>query len=283
MPGPLKSPSLNNAAKALMNKKNQKLRIALDNLYEKYNRGEFIAPDPLQFLAAYPDGADREIVGFICATLAFGAVGQIVKTIEIVLSRLPSPVEFLRNSSEKELALAFKHFRYRFVSGEQLSAFLWAVKSLRERHGSLNAALLAHYAGADATVMPALSGFMHELSSASRTTRNYLMPQPSKGGTCKRLHLYLRWMIRQDTVDPGGWNGIPPSKLIVPLDTHMFRICTQLGFTDCKTANGRRAEEVTAAFRRICPEDPVRYDFTLTRFGIRKDLDIEDLFSEWLS
>lgn len=265
-----------------MTERRQKLDLALEDLYEKYNRAEYVAPDPLQFLAAYPDPADREVAGFICAMFAFGAVGQIVKTLDIVLRRLPSPAGFLAYAHAEELSLMFKDFRYRFVDGVQLSALLLAMKSLRETHGSLNAALVSHYIESDDTIMPALSGFMRELSSISQNKRNYLMPQPLKGGTCKRLHLYLRWMIRQDAVDPGGWQGVPPSKLIVPLDTHMSRICTQLGFTNRKTANGRRAEEVTAAFREICPEDPVRYDFTLTRFGIRKDLDVKDLFSEWL-
>jgi len=94
----------------------------------------------------------------------------------------------------------------------------------------------------------------------------------TRGSACKRLLMYLRWMVRKDEVDPGGWEGIPPSKLLVPVDTHMHRIARKLRFTRRKQANLATVREITAAFRKIVPDDPARYDFTLTRFGIRKDL-----------
>ena len=99
----------------------------------------------------------------------------------------------------------------------------------------------------------------------------FLLPFPEKGSACKRLNLFLRWMVRKDRVDPGGWDGVPASKLIVPLDTHMYGITRGLGFTERKSADLRTAIEATAAFRKIAPRDPVRYDFALTRPGIRRD------------
>ena len=107
------------------------------------------------------------------------------------------------------------------------------------------------------------------------------MPDPSKGSACKRLALYLRWMVRNDEVDPGGWKMVDPSALLIPLDTHMFNICTTLGLCSRKAADGRSAIEITEAFKKVCPEDPVRYDFALTRFGIRSDMKLEDLFINW--
>ena len=98
------------------------------------------------------------------------------------------------------------------------------------------------------------------------------MPWPSRGSACKRLNLYLRWMIRSDEVDPGGWSGVHPRKLIVPLDTHMHRIGREWGFTRRKAADMKTALEITEAFRSINELDPVKYDFALTRTGIRKDV-----------
>lgn len=109
----------------------------------------------------------------------------------------------------------------------------------------------------------------------SETPRDpgHLIAIPCRGSACKRLHLFLRWMIRKDRVDPGGWEDIHPAGLIVPLDVHMHRICVNLGMTERKQPNLKTALEVTAAFKTVAPNDPVRYDFVLSRFGIRKDLD----------
>ena len=98
----------------------------------------------------------------------------------------------------------------------------------------------------------------------------HLVPIPEKGSAAKRLHLFMRWMIRKDAVDPGGWDDLSPSRLIVPVDVHMHRICTHLAFTQKKQANLKTAVEVTQCFRKIMPQDPVKYDFALTRIGIEQ-------------
>ena len=95
----------------------------------------------------------------------------------------------------------------------------------------------------------------------------------------KRLNLFLRWMVRRDEVDPGGWDRVSPSQLMIPLDIHMHRISRKLGFTERKQADIRTVIEVTDAFRKISPEDPAKYDFVLTRFGIREEMDPNDLLS----
>ena len=98
----------------------------------------------------------------------------------------------------------------------------------------------------------------------------HLLSDPARGSTCKRLHLYLRWMVRTDAVDPGGWTAVRPAQLLVPVDVHMHRIGRALGFTRRAQPSGRATEDITAAFRRLSPDDPVRYDFALTRLGIRE-------------
>jgi uncharacterized protein (TIGR02757 family) len=125
----------------------------------------------------------------------------------------------------------------------------------------------------DETVLPALGEFAEELRSLGGLGDCHLLPRPERGSACKRLNLYLRWMVRQDQVDPGGWEGVSPARLVVPLDTHMRRLCAAMGFTRRSCAGMRAALEATARFREIAPEDPVRYDFALTRLGIRPDCD----------
>ena len=149
---------------------------------------------------------------------------------------------------------------------------LFSAKRVIERYGSLQACFAAGLNGDD-TVLPALSSFTKELALSGGLS-NGLLPSPAGGSACKRLNLFLRWMVRRDDVDPGGWDGVPASKLIVPLDTHMHRIGLALGLTGRRQADLRTAAEITAAFRAIAPDDPVRYDFALTRLGIRDDLDL---------
>jgi len=142
----------------------------------------------------------------------------------------------------------------------------------RASRSSLN--FVAGFASEDETVLPALRKLVSQLHAGSDRRRNSLLPSVCSGGACKRLHLYLRWMVRRDKVDPGGWDGVPAGKLIVPVDTHMHRIALAMGWTRRRRADLRAALEITRAFRAIAPADPVRYDFALTRLGIRQDTDM---------
>jgi uncharacterized protein (TIGR02757 family) len=245
----------------------------LDELYVRYNRREFVHPDPLEFLYDYEDVRDREIVGLVASSLAYGRVAQILKSISSVFKRMPSPSEFLRRTSRESLFTIFKDFKYRFTTGEELSTMLFGIKRVIDRYGSLYACFKT-YLNDDETILPALSAFVQELTSGTNGRRNSLLPSPTKGSACKRLHLFLRWMVRRDDVDPGGWDNISASKLIVPVDTHMHRICSALKLTHRKQADTCTAAEITTAFRTIAPDDPVKYDFALTRLGIRDDTDL---------
>jgi uncharacterized protein (TIGR02757 family) len=137
-----------------------------------------------------------------------------------------------------------------------------------EHHGSLRACFVSGLSLEDENVLPALTVFVNELRADSRREMNFLLPSPRRGSACKRLNLYLRWMVRRDAVDPGLWTPLPASKLIIPLDTHMHRIAIEWGLTQRKQGDMRTALEITEAFRKVAPDDPVRYDFCLTRLGI---------------
>lgn len=250
-------------------------REGLDELYRLYNRRGFVHPDPLECLYGYDDLRDREVAGLIASSLAYGRVAQILKSTACILERMhPSPFAFLQSGSPNSLLSNFAGFKHRFTTGEELASMLWAVKCVIKRHGSLYACFMAYLNNDDDTVLPALSALVRDLQVHGSGKKNSLLPSPDRGSACKRLNLFLRWMVRQDNVDPGGWLMVPMCKLIVPLDTHMHRICLRLGLTRRRQADMRTAIDITSAFRQIIPEDPVRYDFALTRLGIREDADL---------
>jgi uncharacterized protein (TIGR02757 family) len=245
----------------------------LEALRERYNRREYVIPDPLQFLYNYERADDREVAGILASSLAFGNVTQIVNSISTVLELLGPPAAGIRSRGRNELRSMLESFKHRYVTGVEVADLLYGASQLMDCYGSLCACFKAGLDSQADTLLPATTKFVAALRRESGG-RSYLIPSPNDGSACKRLNLYLRWMVRRDDVDPGGWD-VDASKLVVPLDTHMHRLGLALGLTRRRTADLKAAEEVTAAFRAMAPEDPVRYDFALTRLGIRSDTDIE--------
>lgn len=254
-------------------------RDAFEDLYRRLNRRCFVEPDPLQFLYDYPKIWDRELIALVASALAYGRVAQILKSVSSVRDILgPSPHGFLMDVSRGTLAKALSGFRHRFSTGEDVADLLWSARNIIRDYGSLEACFSSGLSPGDDSVLPALTSFVRLLRASLRRD-GFLLARPEKGSACKRWHLFLRWMVREDEVDPGGWRGVPPSMLIIPLDTHMHRIGLRLGCTLRKQADARTAMELTEMFRQIAPKDPVRYDFCLTRLGIRTDVDPEEFFS----
>jgi uncharacterized protein (TIGR02757 family) len=254
-------------------------RAALEGLYRRLNRRCFVEPDPLQFLYGYPDIRDRELAALVASALAYGRVAGILKSVSLVLEILgPSPHAFLMSASRRRLLEGLSGFRHRFSTGEDVADLLWSARDVIRSCGSLEACFLSGLSPSHDSVLPALSSFVGSLR-ASGGRDGFLLARPEKGSACKRWHLFLRWMVRRDEVDPGGWNRVPPSMLIVPLDTHMHRIGARLGGTSRRQADAKAAMEVTDMFRLIAPDDPVRYDFCLTRLGIRSDADPDEFFN----
>ncbi|MFH1130028.1 MAG: TIGR02757 family protein [Pseudomonadota bacterium] len=248
--------------------------IILEKLYAKYNQRKYVHPDPLEFLYNYEKLRDREIVALVASSLAYGRVVQILRSVSFVLDKMKSPTQFLAKHSAKDLRKIFFGFKHRFTTGDQLAAMLFAAKRMIGHHGSLGGCFVSKMKGKDETVVFALNEFCKELVELSGANCGNLIPDVSKGSACKRMNLFLRWMVRKDNVDPGGWDEMPRSKLIVPLDTHMYKIGRALGFTVRKNADMRTAIEVTKGFAEFSPDDPVRYDFSLTRLGIRENQDL---------
>ena len=255
-------------------------RAELERLYRTFNRREYVDPDPVGFLYGFDDLRDREVVGIVAASLAYGRVRQILASVARAIHPLgPSPAEYLAVTAPAALLEALDGFKHRFTTGEEVAALLLAVRGIQERSGSVGERFATLMNVSDDTVVPALGRLVGELRCGSFCDMRSVLPVPERGSACKRLHLFLRWMVRSDEVDPGGWDAISPSKLVVPLDTHMHRIARAFGFTDRAQPNLGTALEITDALRRFCPEDPVKYDFAITRLGIRNDVTLESVLS----
>lgn len=253
------------------------LRAPLDDLYASLSRPEFIAPDPLELVVSYPHVADREIAGLIAACLAFGNVKQIVRNAGAVLTRMREPAAFLRNESPQSIERAFVGFQHRYADARSLARLLAGARRALIEFGSIGDCFAACTRSEDDSVLSPLTRLIAFMDDGAG--RNCLLPRPELGSACKRLHLYLRWMVRNDAVDPGGWKHVDPKMLVVPLDTHMRQMAVALGLTRRRDAGLRTALEITQAFRQIAPEDPVRYDFCLTRLGIRNELSPESFIA----
>ncbi len=250
----------------------EQLAPHLEDIFRRFHRKAYIHPDPLEFLYRWKDVKEREIVGLVASSLAYGRVLQILKSVSVVLDTMgPSPYRYVTRTPLKIMAKDFSAFRHRFADGCHLSALLFGIGRVIRKFGSIEACLAQGMAtcGSDPW-----SGLVHlyEQLTCGRKPLGHLLADPHKTSACKRLHLYLRWMVRSDAIDPGGWRCISPASLIVPLDTHMFAIGRRLGFTRRRQADRGAALEITDGFRAICPCDPVRFDFSLSRLGIRQEL-----------
>jgi uncharacterized protein (TIGR02757 family) len=259
----------------------ERFRKTLDQLYDTYNRRELVTPDPLQFLYGYDALRDREIVGLIASSLAYGRVAQIIRSIEGVLAIMgASPYEFIMETENQRCQSLFQGFCHRFAKTDALCALLSGVKQVINRFGSIERCVSEGLRPEHETLHPAMVYFAGHLLTGERSP-GHLLSLPWKKSACKRLNLFLRWMVRKDQVDPGGWETIPREKLIVPLDTHIHQISLALGLTGRSDAGLATALEITTNFRKINLQDPVRYDFVLSRFGIRQDMNRVDLIREF--
>jgi uncharacterized protein (TIGR02757 family) len=258
---------------------NADLRSRLEALYHDYN-GPDTAIDPVQIVRRYRERADQEVVGFCAAALAFGRVASVLNSIETLTRILgPSPAEFIRGFDPSGPHPELRAMVHRWTRGRDLVALLWILRQMFEKSGSVERFFLEGYVPDDPDVGGALDSFSRralalDLHAAygsripPRAGVCYFFPRASAGSACKRLNLYLRWMVRRDEVDLGVWTTLPAGKLVVPLDTHVIRLGRCLRLTHYTSPGWRMAAEITASLRAIDPEDPVRFDFSLCHVGM---------------
>jgi uncharacterized protein (TIGR02757 family) len=254
------------------------LKPALDRLYASFNYPDSAA-DPIQIVRRYPRLDDREIVAFVAAGLAFGRVASVLASIEAVCRVMgPSPAAFLRTFDPARDGHALRALGHRWTRGEDFVALLWILKCLLDAHGSLERCFAEGHRADAEDVGPAIDAFSERARAIDcrpaygrrpkRPGVLYFWSRPSAGSACKRMNLFLRWMVRQDAIDPGGWTSISRRHLIVPLDTHTIRTGRCLRLTRRVTPGWKMAVDITAALRTLDPEDPVRYDFALCHLGM---------------
>jgi uncharacterized protein (TIGR02757 family) len=257
----------------------EQTKALLEKLYARYNHRQFVPPDPLQFVYRFPDRRDAEIAAFLSAALAYGRVRQIECSLTQLLDRMDgAPHAFTSHFSDARRA-KLRSFKHRFTTGDDISDLLDLFRRVLNDYGDLESFFARGCRADQPNVLPALSTFCDSLSQMHADSHdgqvsgglNYLLSSPSRGSASKRLHLFLRWMVRRDEVDLGLWRCVDKAKLIVPVDVHMVRLCRILGLHDDKSTSLRTALKITASFAEMEPSDPVKYDFALSRIGILED------------
>lgn len=277
----------------------EKLSRALNQIYAEYHRPDFLSSDPLEYVHQYQDPWDQEVVAILAAVLAYGNRIQIRASIERVLKVLEEisggPASFIRTQAlrtdlrEPHLERVFEPLYHRFNTGRDLRTLFALIAMSWKTHGSVGAHFLSGLHSEAPSISAALDRLMETWKTQARDlpeplraepSFSYLLTAPRDGSACKRWCMLLRWMGRRDGLDVGLWapgsplwpehaaQGIRASQLIFPLDTHTWRIAQKLKLTRRKTLNWRTAEEVTERFKDFCPEDPVKYDFSLCRTGM---------------
>ena len=255
------------------------LRPRLERLYDDYNR-EDAAADPIQIVRRYTRRDDQEVVGFCAAALAFGRVASVLNTVE-TLTRVmgPEPAAYVRTFDPGGPHPELRAMVHRWTRGADIMALLWVLRQMLDRSGSVEGFFLDGYDPGAVDLGDALDSFsrramaldlrsVYGRRAPKRTGVCYFFPRPSAGSGCKRLNLFLRWMVRRDAVDLGVWTRVPAAKLIVPLDTHVIRLGRCLQLTRYTSPGWRMAAEITASLRAIDPVDPVRFDFSLCHVGM---------------
>ncbi|MCI0469790.1 MAG: TIGR02757 family protein [Nitrospirae bacterium] len=255
------------------------IKRRLERFYSEFDFAGRINHDPIEFPHSYRRPEDIEAAGFIAGCLAYGRVDLFKAVVRrILLEMKGSPHDFLLEFNPKKHGKLFAGIKYRFNENEDIVCLLHFTGEVLKRHKSIEGAFMAHYRESDADIGIALAGFTEYLLGID-TSGVYgsnirpkglvqFFPSPAKGSACKRMNLFLRWMIRDRDIDFGIWKGIPKGKLVMPLDTHIAKISRCLGFTKRKTQDWRMAVEITDALREFDPEDPVKYDFAMCHQGI---------------
>lgn len=251
------------------------LKALLDDVLARQDRAAGLAADPLSRVHRFSAPADRQAAAWLCALLAYGRVASILASLDDLFVRMPrGPGAFLADFDMDRDGGRLDGFVHRWTRGGDLARALAATRTLIDLHGSLEAAFVAHDDPRDADLGPALTAFsarVFEVAPPGDRNRalRWLLPRFGGGSAAKRLCLFLRWVARPaDGLDLALWPSLSPARLIVPLDTHVFRISGYLGLTDRRAPDARAAQEITEGLRRLDPSDPLRYDFAISHLGI---------------
>jgi uncharacterized protein (TIGR02757 family) len=250
-----------------------------EELYRAFDHSTS-ATDPVHIVRRFTAADDREIVGFCAAGLAVGRVASVLQSIEALLRVMgPHPAAFVRAFDPQRDGPSLAPLVHRWIRGRDLVALLLILQRMLRESGSIEGFFREGDDPSSPDVGPALNAFSTRgLQTDLRPAYgrrppkalgvSYFFPRPASGSACKRLNLFLRWMVRHDAIDLGVWTTVAASRLIVPLDTHVIRLGRCLRLTRYTSPGWKMAAEITASLRALHPTDPVRYDFSLCHVGM---------------
>lgn len=248
------------------------LKAFLDECVDRFNEPGFIAQDPILIPHRFERLQDREIMGFWVATLAWGQRPTIIRNAERLIELMDGePYDFMVHHQEQDRA-RFADFKHRTFQYTDTLYFLEFLQGYYRQHESLETAFTQAITPACTTMEKALIGFHEQFFSradAPQRTRKHVAT-PARKSSCKRLNMFLRWMVRQDDkgVDFGDWTTIPAHLLMMPLDVHVERVARRLGLLKRKQRDWKAVVELTENLRRFDAQDPVKYDFALFGLGV---------------
>jgi len=249
------------------------LKDLLDSLHYKYNSSDFIESDPISIPHRYTLKDDIEISGFISSIISWGNRKAIVKSCCRMMNFMDnSPYDFTINASDRELD-GLKSFVHRTFNGDDFKTFILAIRGIYSRYGGIGSFFEQKW-DEHQDLRPVLSEFrkvFFEVEHAKRSEKH--LSSIDKKSACKRLNMYIRWMVRRDDngVDFGLWTKIPTSALYLPLDVHTANVGRELKLLIRPQNDWRAVEEITQSLREFSPEDPVKYDYALFGAGINKE------------
>jgi uncharacterized protein (TIGR02757 family) len=250
------------------------LKDLLQKALDEFVQSGEIHSDAIEPALIYRDWHDRELAAFICAVLAYGRVEHIKKSIHRILDPMgPNPHQWLLQATNNDLKKLTLNWSHRFNTASDMLVLLKLLKQVYKERGSLEA-LFSQSTGA--TAFDVLENFVQNIESLIKQMRLaparsfwFFFPRPSSGSACKRLNLFLRWVIGQGPLDLKLWSQFSTSILVIPLDVHVLRQARSLRLTRRKQADWVAAEEVTAALRHLDQKDPVQFDFALCHLGMK--------------
>jgi len=248
------------------------LKSMLDDRVGLYNQPSFIKDDPISLPHQYTRLQDIEIVALWTAVFSWGLRKTIIKKANELFALMDNvPYDFIMHHSEQD-GKRLLHFVHRTFQPTDTLYFLHFFRHYYNTHESLQSAFTQHTDSSAPSVKEMLSGFHNTFFDsewAPKRTRKHIAT-PVRGASCKRLNMFLRWMVRRDAsgVDLGLWKDISPADLMIPLDVHVQRVAMKLGLLSRNKSDWRSVEELTAKLRLMDPEDPVKYDYALFGMGV---------------
>ena len=245
------------------------LKDFLDSKVEQYNHPQFLESDPIQIPHRFIKKEDVEISAFLTATIAWGNRKSIINNADKMMQLLEnSPFDFVLNHTERDLE-KLKGFVHRTYNGTDFTYFIQSLQNIYKQHNGLEQ-VFEKYAH-KTTLQPSISNFkkaFFELPHPKRTTKH--VSDPLKGSAAKRINMFLRWMVRNNTagVDFGLWKSISPAQLSCPLDVHSGNVARKLKLLKRRQNDAKALAELDEKLRELDPTDPVKYDFALFGLGV---------------